>query len=475
VILTRREHAAVASSIAPDNPYFGVMLPYSPLHHILLRETDGPVVATSGNQADEPIAIDVHDACRRLGAIADVFLVHNRRIHRHADDSIVRVILGREQVLRRARGYAPLPIVVNRRAGATLAVGGHLKNTVALAVDSNVFISQHIGDLETHEANTSFTRVIDDFQTLFHAIPEIVGCDMHPDYRSTVHAVPMASRRAIPLVRTQHHWAHMLACMADNSIDAPALGVVWDGTGYGPDGTVWGGEFLLATDNGFRRAAHFRHFPLPGGDAAAKKPRQTMLGVLHELLGAQAFTDEDPRLVRQMLDKRVRSPKTSSAGRLFDAVACLIGLCNQVSFEGQAAMALEFAVDRSVNESYPHGIQPGPPLIVDWEPVIRGVIGDLGMRVPTATIAAKFHNTLAEIIVAVAERIGQRRIVLTGGCFQNRYLTERTVQRLWQQGFACYWNQRVPPNDGGIALGQVIAADQAFQQEHSCVLQFQAK
>jgi hydrogenase maturation protein HypF len=263
--------------------------------------------------------------------------------------------------------------------------------------------------------------------------------------------------------------------MAENSIDSPALGVVWDGTGYGPDGTVWGGEFLLASDNGFHRAAHFRHFPLPGGDAAVKKPRQTMLGVLHELLGPQAFTDEDPQLVRQMLDKRIRSPKTSSVGRLFDAVACLTGLANEVSFEGQAAMALEFAADRDVNELYPHGIQPGTPLIVDWEPVIRGVMADLGMHVPSGTIAAKFHNTLAEIIVAVAERIGQRRIVLTGGCFQNRYLTERAVQRLLQQGFACYWNQRVPPNDGGIALGQIIAADRAFQQEHSCVLQFQAK
>lgn len=475
VILTRREHAGVVSSIAPHNPYLGVMLPYSPLHHILLRETGGPVVATSGNQADEPIAIDVHDGCRRLGAIADVFLVHNRPIYRHADDSIVRIILGREQVLRRARGYAPLPVVVNRRAGATLAVGGHLKNTVALAVDSNVFISQHIGDLETHEANTSFSRVIDDLQTLYGTVPEVIGCDMHPDYRSTIHAVSMASRRAIPLFRTQHHWAHMLACMAENGIDAPALGVVWDGSGYGPDGTVWGGEFLLATDNGFRRAARFRHFSLPGGDAAVKKPRQTMLGVLFELLGPRAFTDEDSPLVRQMLDKQVRSPKTSSVGRLFDAVACLIGLSNQVSFEGQAAMALEFAADRKVNESYPHGIQPGALLVVDWEPIIRGVMDDLRMRVPTGTIAAKFHNTLAEIIVAIAERIGQRRIVLTGGCFQNRYLTERAVQRLLQQGFACYWNQRVPPNDGGIALGQVIAADRAYQQEDSCVLQFQAE
>jgi hydrogenase maturation protein HypF len=475
VLLTRRKDAALAASIAPGNPYLGVMLPYSPLHHILLRETGGPVVATSGNQADEPIAIDVQDACRRLGAIADVFLVHNRRIQRHADDSIVRIILGREQVLRRARGYAPLPVFVNRRAGTTLAVGGHLKNTVALAVDSNVFISQHIGDLETHEANTSFTRVIDDLQTLYGTVPEVIGCDMHPDYRSSIHAVSMASRRAIPLFRAQHHWAHLLACMAENSIDAPALGVVWDGTGYGVDGTVWGGEFLLAMDNGFRRAAHFRYFPLPGGDAAIKRPRQTMLGVLYELLGSQAFTDEDPQLVRQMLDKRVRSPKTSSVGRLFDAVACLIGLNNQVSFEGQAAMALEFAADRGVNESYPYGIRPGTPLVVDWEPIIRGVMGDLGMRVRTETIAAKFHNTLVEIIVAVAERIGQRRIVLTGGCFQNRYLTERAVQRLVQQGFACYWNQRVPPNDGGIALGQIIAADHAFQQEHPCVLQFQAK
>jgi hydrogenase maturation protein HypF len=475
VILARRLEGCIARSVAPNNPHLGVMLPYTPLHHILLEEMHGPVVATSGNRADEPIAIEEHDALRRLAGIADLFLVHNRPIRRHVDDSIVRVLLGREQVLRRARGYAPLPILINDPVRPTLAVGGHLKNTVALAFDRSVFISQHIGDLETSEAFSAFRQVIDDFQNVYEIHPQLITADMHPDYASTKYAADVAGACLIPHECVQHHWAHVLSCMAENGVRSPALGVAWDGTGYGPDGTIWGGEFLLASDYRFTRVAHFRTFPLPGGDAAIKKPRQTAVGLLYEMFGADAFTGDDPPLLRQMLEKQFRSPRTSSVGRLFDAVASLIGLRHRVSFEGQAAMELEFAAAADVTECYDYIVHSGEPFVIDWEPMIRQILDEVRSRAQIGMIAAKFHNTLAEIIVDIAGLVGQPRVLLTGGCFQNRRLTERTVAALSAAGFRAYWHQRVPPNDGGIALGQVMASRQVIAEEKSCVLQSQAK
>src|SRR5262249_10651075 len=258
------------------------------------------------NRSDEPIAIDEHDALLQLNGIADVFLVHNRPIQRHSDDSIVRIILGREQVLRRARGYAPLPVRIADRIPSTLGVGGHLKNTVALGFEHNVFISQHIGDLETKEAFDAFSRVVEDFQTLYESCPVAIVTDLHPDYASTSYANHFAKSRNVAVERVQHHWAHVMSCVTENEVDPPALGVAWDGTGYGIDGTLWGGEFLLATRNTFRRVGHFRTFPLPGGDAAIKHPKQTATGLLYEVFGADAFTGAEPALVRQMLQKEIR-------------------------------------------------------------------------------------------------------------------------------------------------------------------------
>src|SRR5215510_8932113 len=440
------------------------MLPYTPLHHILMAEMRGPVVATSGNRADEPIAIDEYDALRRLSGIADVFLVHNRPIRRYVDDSIVRILLGREQVLRRARGYAPLPVLIKDALPTTLALGAHLKNTVALATERTIFISQHIGDLETSEAFSAFRQVIDDLQHLYNIDPQLIATDMHPDYASTKYADDLCGSREISKERVQHHWAHVLSCMAENGISSPSLGVAWDGTGYGPDGTIWGGEFLLAADDRFRRVAHFRTFPLPGGEAAVKKPKQTAVGLLYEMFGADAFTVDDPPLLRQMLEKQFRSPRTSSVGRLFDAVASLVGLRHRVSFEGQAAMELEFAAAPDVTERYDYIVHSGEPFVVDWEPMIRQILDEVRSRAQIDIIAAKFHNTLAEIIVDVACLLGQPRVLLTGGCFQNRLLTERTVAALSTAGFRAYWHQRVPPNDGGIALGQVVAARQIIDE-----------
>jgi hydrogenase maturation protein HypF len=380
-------------------------------------------------------------------------------------------MMGRELVLRRARGYAPLPVRLKEPAPPLLAVGGHLKNTVALTVGNNIFISQHIGDLETREAFEAFREVIASFRSLYNAQPERIVCDLHPDYLSTRYA----KDQGIPLTAVQHHFAHVASCMAENELEGTVLGVAWDGTGYGPDGTIWGGEFLKTDAASFRRVASFRTFRLPGGAAAVKEPRRTAAGMLYEMVGdrlfdrvdlppLRSFTASERTVLRTMMARGIHSPRTSSAGRLFDAVASVIGLRQRVNFEGQAAMELEFAIrDERTDEAYLFQIsnfklQMDECLIIDWEPMISGILDDLDRGVSIGRISAKFHNTLVEIIVDVAERVGEERLVLTGGCFQNKYLTERAVQKLEAAGFRPYWHQRIPPNDGGIALGQVFAA-----------------
>jgi hydrogenase maturation protein HypF len=535
----------IAEGVAPGNPYLGAMLPYTPLHHLLLAELGFPVVATSGNLSDEPICTDEREALERLGGIADVFLVHNRPIVRHVDDSIVRVMLDRELVLRRARGYAPLPIQLRsadremrnaargdarptnaQKSEIVLAVGAHLKNAIALSVGNQVFISQHIGDLETEQAYSAFRRVIADFENLYEAKPQIIVADLHPDYLSTKFAL---ERRAPPrhesknagdqhagsetgapiVMQIQHHIAHVLSCMAENEIAPPVLGVSWDGTGYGTDGTILGGEFFLVTNESIERIAHLRPFRLPGGDKAVKEPRRAALGLLHEISGDAIFEEKNIAMVaafssaelatlKTMLAKKLNSPVTTSMGRLFDAVASLINLRQQIRFEGQAAMELEFALEGAKTDEYYElplvqsaqqsraGVPPDrrarqreqtkettsvslgktgagetPALlsfILNWSPMVEAILTDVRNGIPVGIISAKFHDALAEGIVAVAKHAGQNRVVLSGGCFQNRYLTERTVRRLQAEGFRPYWHQRVPPNDGGIALGQVVAA-----------------
>jgi hydrogenase maturation protein HypF len=466
VLLNRRSRKSqLAPAVAPGSAGLGVMLPYSPLHHILLRDLGSPVVATSGNLSDEPICIDEHEALKRLEGVADYFLVHNRPIVRHMDDSVARVVCDREMVLRRARGYAPLPIHMNQTLPSVLAVGAHLKNSVALSVGQEIFISQHIGDLETSQAFLAFRRTVADLPRLYEAQTSIVACDIHPDYLSTKHAARMRT----PLHRVQHHYAHVLACMAENELEAPVLGVSWDGTGYGTDGTVWGGEFLLTDEESFQRVAHFRQFRLPGGDIAIKEPRRTALGVLYEIWGDKlisdrrlapvaSFAESELMILQQMLRQGINSPLTSSAGRLFDAVASILGLRQRVTFEGQAAVELEYLIQPGIAEFYPFEISDGSTCIVDWAPMIPDILIDLQKSQPVGEICAKFHNTLTEIVVAIARKVGEPKILLTGGCFQNRYLVEQSVRKLLEAGFKPYFHQRVPPNDGGIALGQVVAA-----------------
>jgi hydrogenase maturation protein HypF len=377
-----------------------------------------------------------------------------------------------------------------------LAVGAHLKNAVALAVGENVFISQHIGDLETEEAHQAFRRVAADLPRLYDAEPGIVVADLHPDYLSTKFADEIAGRAGSPLpaggahgvtrptkIAVQHHVAHVLSCLAENEVPLPALGVAWDGTGYGTDGTIWGGEFFLVTKSGVERVAHLRPFRLPGGDAAVKEPRRVALGLLFEVYGEAVFQHKDlPVLsafsagelatLKTMLKRGLNSPLTTSVGRLFDGVASLAGLRQQMRFEGQAAMELEFALDGiEADEAYEIrltaradarptesaiGHRPSA-IILDWSPMVEAILSDVQNGVATGIISAQFHHALAEAVVAVAKRMGEKRVAISGGCFQNRYLTERMVTRLREEMFSPYWHQRVPTNDGGIALGQIFA------------------
>jgi hydrogenase maturation protein HypF len=474
---------SAAPEVAPGNPNLGVMLPATPLHHLLLHACGFPVVATSGNLTDEPICTNEYRALERLGGIADYFLVHDRPIERHMDDSVGWIVRGELRLLRRARGFAPLPVTLERALPVVLGVGPHLKNTVALAVGRQVFVSQHIGDLETPEAMGAFERVIADFQRLYEVRPAAVAHDLHPDYLSTRWALSgAAGGDEVRRIGVQHHHAHLAACLAENGIEGRALGVTWDGTGYGSDGTIWGGEFLLGDASSFERVAHLRPFRLPGGEAAVHEPRRTALGLLREIHGKVApavlpapctgwFSESELATLGRMLDGGLNSPVTTSLGRLFDGVAALLGLRTRVTFEGEAAMALEWVADPAERGAYPvdstrrstahrggEAAGPGGPLIVDWAPLLAGVIEDLGRGVAREVVAARFHNGLVRAALDVAKAVGEERVALSGGCFQNRLLTERLGAALEEAGHTVLLHRQVPPGDGGVSLGQVVVA-----------------
>nr|MBN2276446.1 carbamoyltransferase HypF [candidate division Zixibacteria bacterium] len=471
IVLLKRtigaESTVIAASVAPDNPYLGVMLPYTPLHHLLMAELGIPVVATSGNLSEEPICIDEHEALVRLGSIGDLFIMHNRPIARQVDDSVVRVMAGVETVIRNARGYAPTSIRLSGPARSILAVGAHLKNSIALSDGNRVYLSQHIGDLSSRAAYEAMTGTIASLARIYDLKPKQTVCDLHPDYLSSQYALSLNLEHH----KVQHHYAHVLACMIDNELEGKVLGVSWDGTGLGSDGTVWGGEFLRADREGFIRVAHLKTIRLPGGDRAAIEPRRSALGALYEIYGERLFEmtgtiplgefDEADRVIlRKMLSGRINSPLTSSAGRLFDAVSSLLGICQINNYEGQAAMMLEY-ITAEVTESgvYPFEVSGSEePYIIDWRPSLVSLLNDLAKAVPRPVIAARFHNTLAGMIVDVAKLCGENNIILTGGCFQNKYLLEKTVDQLEIEGFKVFRHRRIPPNDGGIAAGQILAA-----------------
>ncbi|MBK7352588.1 MAG: carbamoyltransferase HypF [Nitrosomonas sp.] len=461
VLVLRKSGIAISLWVAPNNPYLGAMLPYTPLHHLLLQALKRPIIATSGNRASEPICIDNQEALEQLRDCADFFLVHNRPIINRADDSIVRIMAGKMTLLRRSRGYAPLPIELNESTQQPiLGVGGHLKNTIAYMQGNQLMLSPHIGDLSTSKAIGAHEQAIAAFSDLYRNLPARVAHDAHPDYRST----QLAQAKRVNCLSVQHHYAHALACMADNRIQAPCFAVVWDGTGYGEDGTVWGGEFLQITPEGYQRLLHFLPFPLPGGDAAILEPRRSALGILYTLQadpGCLPFPTAMSAFLWQALHHHINTPQTSSVGRLFDAVAVLLGLCDQNQFEGEAAMLVEFIAMQSDHKLvYPYHFEQG---IVDWRPMLLAILNELGKD--KAWIARQFHNTLAAIIVAAARLQDQRSILLTGGCFQNKLLLETAQFELRQAGFEPYWHHRIPPNDGGLAAGQVMAA---LRMNESC-------
>ena len=463
-----RDSLVVVDGVAPGRTTLGVMLPYTALHALLMEELRMPVVATSGNLSDEPICTEGQEALVRLGDVADLFLVHDRPIARPVDDSVVRVIAGQPVVLRAARGYAPLAVRVNAPLPSLVAFGGHLKNAVAVARDDQIILSQHVGDLDTDLSRQVFRRSQAALTQLYALTPALTVCDLHPDYASTL----AAGESATPVIRVQHHYAHVLAAMAESQLRPPVLGVAWDGTGYGVDGTVWGGEFLRVSDDGFVRTAHLRTFGLPGGEAAVREPRRAALGVLFEHLGeaalawdalapVRACTPLERRVFAAMLRGGTNTPRTSSAGRLFDAVASLLDLAQRASYEGQAAAALEEAVGEGGGLPYPFDLRADTDgLILDWGPLLDAVLDDLARGTVPAVIADRFHSTLAEMVVAAARAAGEPRVILTGGCFQNAVLTTRTSARLTAEGFQVIRHRRVPPNDGGLAVGQAVAAAQ---------------
>jgi hydrogenase maturation protein HypF len=467
VLMPRRPDAAVAAAVAPRNRQLGLMLPYTPLHHLLLAEVAEPIVLTSGNVSDEPIAYEDTDARQRLAGIADAFLTHNRPIHIRTDDSVARCFRGRPALVRRSRGYVPEPIRV--RGGfprPVLACGAELKNTFCLAKEGHAFVSQHIGDLENAETLASFTAGIEHFQRLFDIWPELVAYDLHPDYLSTKYALGLD---AVDLVGVQHHHAHIASCLADGSEDGPVIGVAFDGTGYGTDGTIWGGEFLIASVSGFERAGHLACVPMPGGAAAIRAPWRMAAAYL-DACGLAESSDLQVAgrnaaqwdAVLTLARRRVNAPLTSSAGRLFDAAAAILGVRDVINYEGQAAVELEQLADPSERSGYRATVSPGPPFHINAVDLIAAVTGDARAGTGREIIAARFHNGVAALIedgcVLARDRTGLGTVALSGGVFQNQLLLHEAVTRLEAKGFRVLLHSRVPCNDGGISLGQAAVA-----------------
>ena len=475
VLLEKRADTPIAASVAPGNRCFGIMLPYAPLHHLLLDVGFTALVMTSANLSEEPIAIDNAEALRRLGNIADDFLIHDRDIYLRSDDSIVRHSAGFMRPLRRSRGYVPVPVFLKDELPKVLACGAELKNTVCLTRGRQAFVSQHIGDLENRATDDFFRLTIGHLKRILDIAPEVVACDLHPDYLSTRYARETVD---LPVVAVQHHHAHIAACMAENKADGPVIGLAFDGTGLGTDGTIWGGEVLVADYQGFTRAAHLQAVPMPGSSAAIREPWRMALGHLRAAFGEipdltdlplDRFADPQPiRIVLQMMEKQLNSPLTSSLGRLFDAVAAIVGLRGRVAFEGQAAIQLEAIADDTETGRYPFAWDDDAsgPMIIPSAPMIQAVVEDVRDGRSPAVISARFHNTLVVLFDALCRELRNRtaidQVALSGGVFQNDRLLTGLSSALAKSGFTVLTHRLVPANDGGLSLGQaVIAAAQA--------------
>lgn len=476
VILKRRFDSQLTKALAPGNKSLGFMLPYTPLHYLLFSDSPQEpsqfraLVMTSGNISEEPIVTRNEEAWERLRGVADFFLFHNRDIFMRADDSVARTFEQRERLLRRSRGYVPHPVDLGMELQELLACGAELKSTFCLTKGRYAILSQHIGDLENFETLVFFEETLANLKKLFRVEPYAVAYDLHRQYMSTQFALRLPLDRKIGV---QHHHAHIASCMAENHLSGKVIGVALDGTGYGADSKIWGCEFLVAEFTGFERAAHLRYVPLPGGDAAVRQPWRMAMSYLRDAFGeayrdlSLSFMREIPKqqvaIVDSMLGRRLHCVDTSSCGRLFDAIASILGVRNEVTFEGQAAIELENLADAGTSSVYPSLIVDGEPAQLDVRPMIRQIVDDLQRGVPKGVIAATFHNTLAAAIVQMCDRIRGRhkltRVCLSGGTFQNLFLLERAVHRLRDEGFEVFLHSRVPPNDGGIALGQAVIAN----------------
>lgn len=496
VLLLRRPESGIVREVAPGQNTLGVMLPYTPLHHLLFSDPNlqpstsnlQPLVMTSGNLSEEPIATDNDEARRRLSSLTDAFLMHDRDIYIRCDDSVVRVfvlaedrqsstanrqssIVNRQSVypLRRSRGYAPFPVKLPWEVPPLLAVGPELKNTFCITNQNYAFLSQHIGDMENYETLQSFEQSIEHFEKLFRVKPEAIACDLHPNYLSTRYALQRAQLSNLPTFDIQHHHAHIAACMAEHGLDGshPVIGLAFDGTGYGEDGAIWGGEMLIADYRGYRRAARLAYFPLPGGDAAIKKPARTALALLwalgiewdERLAPVAEFCAADRTILRTQLERKINAPLTSSMGRLFDAAAALAGVRQAVNYEAQAAMEFEALADVAEEGAYPFEVDQA---VIGVRGAVEALIADVLADVPVPVISARFHNGLAEILRVVVTSLRDetdiREVALSGGVWQNITLLRRTLSLLPAQGFTVYIHRQVPTNDGGLSLGQAIIA-----------------
>jgi hydrogenase maturation protein HypF len=477
VLLKKKSGGGLSELLAPGNDYIGVMLPYSPLHHVLLAAPAPDVlVMTSGNYSNEPIVTDNSEALERLSPLADAFLLHDRDIHVPCDDSVIRVFENHELPIRRSRGYAPFPVKLPFALRPTLAVGGELKATFCLVKGDHALMSQHVGDMENLETLQAMEQSIKHFRALFRTEPEIIAGDKHPRYLSSQWAkanLHLLSGEPARWRAVQHHHAHVAAVMAENGLggDRPVIGFAFDGTGYGDDGAVWGGEVMIADYGGFRRAAHLRYVPLPGGDAAVERPYRIALAHLwasgaewdEKLPPVIACPQAERKVLLQQLQKSVNTIPTSSAGRLFDAVAALTGVQQRVTYEAQAAIEFEALADQNETGSYEFALSSDEPVQIDAAPVIRAVAADVLAGVAAPVISARFHNAVARMILQLAAALREKeklnQVALSGGVFQNVTLLAKATSELRRAGFAVLTHRQVPPNDGGLALGQAVVAN----------------
>ena len=470
ILLKKNDPSPIAPAVAPGNQYYGVMLPYTPLHYLLLDHGFLALVMTSGNLSEEPICIDNEEAFLRLKGIAGYFLVHNRDIHLRSDDSIVQQVSGSLRQLRRSRGFVPVPIFLAEPLAPVLACGAELKNTVCLTKDNRAFISQHVGDLENLETLHFFKQTIDHLKQILQIEPEVIAYDLHPDYLSTRYAL---EQEGVESIGVQHHFAHLVGCLAEHGLNEKVIGLMLDGSGYGLDGRIWGGEVLVGDCGSFERCGHFAYLPLPGGGRAIKEPWRMAVSYLYQAYGEKLWDLPLPLLERigrsqleilvQMIQKGINSPLTSSCGRLFDGVAALIGLRDTVAFEGQAAMELEMIQSRGSEAPYDFEVlKSQEALQILPQPIIRGVVEDIGRGASKKQISRRFHRTLVEVLTRVCRILrdaqGLEKVALGGGVFQNRTLLTEMEARLRAEGFQVFSKSLVPSNDGGISLGQAVAA-----------------